>query len=455
MWGGRFDESIDALMARFNHSFRFDQRMWREDIRGSMAWARQLAQAGVISAEERDTLLAGLEAVFAEFADGRFEARPSDEDIHTAVERRLGELVGPVAGKLHTGRSRNDQVATDVRLWTMGAIQRIDDGVRALQQALLTQAEAAGDALMPGYTHLQRAQPVLLAHWLLSHFWSLQRDRERLADCAKRTAVLPLGSGAIAGTPLAIDRQALAADLGMAAISPNSMDAVSDRDFIAEFLFCAALIGVHLSRLAEDMIIYSSAEFGFVTLADAYSTGSSLMPQKKNPDSFELLRGKAGRLIGDLATLLIVLKGLPSAYNKDLQEDKEPLFDAADTLELALPVAAGAVATARFRYEHMRAALDNAMLATDVADYLVARGVPFREAHHVVGRLVREAEQRGVALSALPLDVFLAAHPACGADVLQVFNVDRSVAQRRVPGATAPEAVHEQIVQARRCMTER
>jgi len=449
MWGGRFDEGIDALMARFNNSFPFDRRMWREDIRGSMAWARQLAQADVLSAEERDALLAGLEAVFAEFADGRFEARPTDEDIHTAVERRLGEIVGAVAGKLHTGRSRNDQVATDVRLWTIGAIQRVDKGVRALQQALLAQAEAAGDALMPGYTHLQRAQPVLLAHWLLSHFWPLQRDRERLADCAKRTAVLPLGSGAIAGTPLAIDRLALAADLGMAAISPNSIDAVSDRDFIAEFLFCAVLIGTHLSRLAEDMIIYSSAEFGFVVLADAYSTGSSLMPQKKNPDSFELLRGKTGRLTGDLVTVLTVLKGLPSAYDKDLQEDKEPLLD------LALPVAAGAVATAHFRHDRMRVALDDAMLATDVADYLVARGVPFREAHYVVGRLVREAEQRGVALSALPLDVFLAAHPACDNDVLRVFDVDRSAAQRRVPGATAPEAVREQIVQARRCVEER
>ncbi|MCS6842576.1 MAG: argininosuccinate lyase [Roseiflexus sp.] len=454
MWGGRFDERIDTLMARFNNSFPFDQRLWREDIRGSMAWTRQLAQAGVISAEERDTLLAGLEAVFAEFADGRFEAHPTDEDIHTAVERRLGEIVGAVAGKLHTGRSRNDQVATDVRLWTIGAIQRIDNGLRTLQQALLAQAEAAGDALMPGYTHLQRAQPVLLAHWLLSHFWPLQRDRERLADCAKRTAVLPLGSGALAGTSLAIDRMALAADLGMATISPNSIDAVSDRDFIAEFLFCAALIGAHLSRLAEDMIMYSSAEFGFVVLADAYSTGSSLMPQKKNPDSFELLRGKAGRLIGDLTTMLTVLKGLPSAYNKDLQEDKEPLFDAADTLELALPVAAGAVATARFRHDRMRAALDDAMLATDVADYLVARGVPFREAHSVVGRLVREAEQRGVALSMLPREVFLTAHPACDDGVLQVFNVDRSVAQRRVSGATAPEAVREQIAQARRCVEE-
>ncbi len=450
MWGGRFDEGIDALMARFNNSFSFDQRMWREDIRGSMAWARQLAGAGVLSVEERDTLLAGLEAVYAEFDEGRFVARATDEDIHTAVERRLGEIVGSVAGKLHTGRSRNDQVATDVRLWTLGAIERINDSIRALQQALLTQAESAGNALMPGYTHLQRAQPVLVAHWLLAHFWPLQRDRERLADCAKRTAVLPLGSGALAGTPLTIDRMALAAGLGMATVSPNSIDAVSDRDFIAEFLFCAALIGTHLSRLAEDMIIYSSAEFGFVVLADAYSTGSSLMPQKKNPDSFELLRGKSGRLTGHLVTILTVLKGLPSAYNKDLQEDKEPLFDAADTLELALPVAAGAIATAQFRYDRMRAALDDAMLATDVADYLVARGVPFREAHRVVGKLVREAEQRQVTLSALPLDVFRAAHPSFSDDILQVFDGDHSVAQRCVPGATAPEAVQAQLIQARR-----
>lgn len=452
MWGGRFSEGLDELMARFNNSFPFDRRMWSEDIRGSMAWARQIAQAGVITAAERDALLAGLEAVHNEFAAGNFVPRDSDEDIHTAVERRLGEIAGPVAGKLHTGRSRNDQVATDIRLWTLGAIQRVDAGLRGLQQALFTQAEAAGHALIPGYTHLQRAQPVLLAHWLLSYFWPLQRDRERLADCARRAAVLPLGSGAIAGTPLAVDRAALAADLGMIAISPNSIDAVSDRDFVAEFLFCATLIGTHLSRLAEDMVIYSSTEFGFVTLADAYSTGSSLMPQKKNPDSFELLRGKAGRLTGSLITLLTVLKGLPSAYDKDLQEDKEPLFDAADTLELSLAVASGAIATARFRHDRMRAALDDAMLATDIADYLVDRGVPFREAHRVVGGLVREAEQRGVTLSALPFEAFRVAHPVCDEDILDVFDLDRSAATRRVPGATAPDAVQAQLAQARMCL---
>jgi argininosuccinate lyase len=449
MWGGRFSGGMDARMALFNNSFPFDRRMWAEDIRGSMAWARQLAAAGVITDAERDELLRGLAAVRDEFASGSFQPQPTDEDIHTAVERRLGEVVGAVAGKLHTGRSRNDQVATDVRLWVLGAIRRADAALRELQNALLAQAVAAGDALMPGYTHMQRAQPVLLAHWLLSHFWPLQRDRERLADCARRTAVLPLGSGALAGTPLKIDRAALAAELGFAAPSPNSLDAVSDRDFAAEFLFCAALIGVHVSRLAEDMIVYSTTEYGFVTLDDAYSTGSSLMPQKKNPDSFELLRGKSGRLVGDLVALLTVLKGLPSAYDKDLQEDKEPLFDAADTLELALPVAAGAIATARFNHERMRAALDDAMLATDLADYLVERGVPFREAHKAVGALVREAEQRSVTLSALPLDVFQRINAAFGEDVHAVFDPARSAAARSVAGATGPEAVRVQLRMAR------
>jgi argininosuccinate lyase len=449
MWGGRFSETMSERMARFNNSYPFDCRMWDEDIRGSLAWARQIHAAGIVSAEELAELTRGLDAVRAEFAAGHFAALPSDEDIHSAVERRLGELVGAVAGKLHTGRSRNDQVATDVRLWVLGAIERADAALRELQGALLAQAEAAGDALMPGYTHLQRAQPILLAHWLLGHFWPIERDRARFADCARRTAVLPLGAGALAGTPLDIDRDALAQDLGFAAASPNSLDAVSDRDFVAEFLFCAALAGIHLSRLAEDIVLYSTSEFGFVTLADAYSTGSSLMPQKKNPDSFELARGKAGRLIGDLVALLTVLKGLPSTYDKDMQEDKQPLFDAADTLELALPVAASAIATARFNHQRMRAALGESMLATDLADYLVARGAPFREAHHAVGALVREAEGRGVALSALPLSSYRSTHPAFGDDVTSVFDFARSAAARRALGGTAPKAVREQIVRAK------
>ncbi len=449
MWGGRFTEGLDARMARFNSSFPFDRAMWAEDIRGSRAWAGQLLAAKVITEAEHAALDAGLAQVHDEFAENRFAALPSDEDIHTAVERRLAELVGAPALKLHTGRSRNDQVATDIRLWTLGAIARLDACLAELQTALVTQAEAAGTALIPGYTHMQRAQPVLLAHYLLSYFWPLQRDRERLADCARRAAVLPLGSGAIAGTPLRIDRDALAQTLGMREPSANSMDATGDRDFIAELLFCCALVGVHISRLAEDMVIYATSEFGFVRLADAYSTGSSLMPQKKNPDSFELLRGKSGRLIGSLVTLLTVLKGLPSAYDKDLQEDKEPLFDAVATLELALPVAAGAIATATFNTDRMRAALDDAMLATDVADYLVDRGVPFREAHKIVGILVREAEVRATVISQLPYDVYRAASDVFAEDVLDVFDADRSAASRSVPGATAPESVAAQLARAR------
>ncbi len=455
MWGGRFSGSIDERMARFNNSYPFDSRLWNEDIRGSQAWARQLAAAGIITPDELEALTQGLQAVWKEFAEGRFQALPSDEDIHTAVERRLGELAGEVAGKLHTGRSRNDQVATDTRLWTIATIERLCETIRGVQKALIVQAEAAGDALMPGYTHLQRAQPILLAHWLLSHFWPLQRDYERLADCAKRAQVLPLGSGALAGTPLNIDRSALADSLGFLSISPNSLDGVSDRDFVAELLFCAALTGVHLSRLAEDIIIYSTSEFGFVTLDDAYATGSSLMPQKKNPDSMELTRGKSGRLVGNLVGVLTAMKGLPSTYNKDMQEDKEALFDSADTLELTLQVVAGAVETARFNYERMQSALDDAMLATDVADYLVERGVPFREAHKAVGALVRAAETRRVTLSELPFDAYRGVHPTFDEDVLDVFDPARSVASRSVPGATGPDAVREQLAQARACMPEK
>ncbi|NOK61893.1 MAG: Argininosuccinate lyase [Chloroflexi bacterium AL-W] len=454
MWGGRFSGTIDEHMARFNNSFAFDHRMWDEDIRGSMAWARQLAHAGILTPDELLAILRGLETVRAEFAKRHFVVHPSDEDIHTAVERRLTEIVGDVAGKLHTGRSRNDQVATDTRLWTLGALRRVECALRDVQNALLTQAEAAKTALMPGYTHLQRAQPVLTTHWLLSHFWRLERDHARLVECLERTSTLPLGSGALAGTSLDIDRSVLAKDLGFNAISFNSLDAVSDRDFIVEWLFCAAMIGVHLSQLAEDLIIYSSTEFGFVTLDEAFATGSSLMPQKKNPDSLELTRGKAGRLIGNLVTLLTLLKGLPSTYNKDLQEDKEPLFDAVDTLELTLPVVAGVIRTSRFHYNRMREALDDGMLATDVADYLVEHGVPFREAHRVVGVLVSEAETRQVQLSKLSLEVYRAVHPAFDDDIYMVFNLDRSAAARRVPGATSAEAVQEQLKQARACLRE-
>jgi argininosuccinate lyase len=449
MWGGRFSKSIDDKFAYLNASFRFDWRLYDADIRGSIAYAKALARANIITESERDALIDGLQRVKQEFDTRTFEAKSTDEDIHTAVERRLGELVGAVAGKLHTGRSRNDQVATDVRLFTLDAIRITHHALRDLQSAIVEQAEKHLDFIMPGYTHVQRAQPVLFAHWLMSFFWMLERDSERLSDCAARVSVLPLGAGAIAGNALGIDREFLAHELGFARISENSVDAVSDRDFIAEFLFDAALLGVHLSRLGEDLVLYSSAEFGFITMDDGYATGSSLMPQKKNPDAMELARGKAGRLIGNLTTLLTVLKGLPSSYDKDLQEDKEPLFDAVDTLDALLPVVAGVIRTMRVNADVMRAALDEAMLATDLADYLVRKGMPFREAHRKVGEAVKLAEARAVALSELSADEYAKIAPEFGADVKDVFDFNTSLAAREIIGGTGPNAVREQIARAK------
>jgi argininosuccinate lyase len=452
LWGGRFEKPTDALMEKFNASFGFDWRLYDADIRGSIAYARALARAGLLTDAEADELARGLEIVRDEFARGAFEPKPSDEDIHTAVERRLHELVGTVAGKLHTGRSRNDQVATDTRLFVLDALKRLDAHLRGLQRALVEQAEAHLDALMPGYTHLRRAQPILFAHYLLSFFWMLDRDRARLADLKTRVAVLPLGSGALAGNPFDIDQEFLARELGFERVADNSLDAVSDRDFIAELLFDAALVQIHLSRLAEDLIIYSSDEFGFIVIDDAYATGSSLMPQKKNPDALELVRGKTGRVVGDLNTLLVVLKGLPSTYDKDLQEDKEPLFDALDTLEMTLPITTGIIATLRVNAERMRAALDDSLLATDLADYLVRRGVPFREAHRRVGEVVKLAETRGVRLSALSPEEWHTLASEFEADVKEVFDFERSIEQRAGVGGTAREAVQAQIAKARaRC----
>jgi argininosuccinate lyase len=471
MWGGRFSKKIDNQFAQLNASFHFDWRLYDADIRASVAYARALARAQFITDAERDRLVDGLTRVKREF-DARtrtlssrlaeatatreqgesvqpFEAKPNDEDIHTAVERRLGELVGSVAGKLHTGRSRNDQVATDARLFVLDAIRHTQSAICNLQSAIVEKAEQHLDVLMPGYTHLQRAQPILFSHWLMAYFWMLQRDHERFADCAERVAVLPLGAGALAGNALGIDRAFLARELGFPHLSENSVDAVSDRDFIAEFLFDAALLGVHLSRLGEDVVLYSSAEFGFVTMDDAYATGSSLMPQKKNPDAMELARGKAGRLIGDLTTLLAVLKGLPSSYDKDLQEDKEPLFDAVDTLAALLPVVAGVVRTLRVNADKMRAALDASMLATDLADYLVRRGVPFRAAHRQVGDAVKLAEARGVTLADLSPDEYKKIAPEFGADVKEVFDFARSIASREIVGGTGANAVRGQITRAK------
>ncbi|MCS6772508.1 MAG: argininosuccinate lyase [Thermoflexales bacterium] len=449
LWGGRFSGALDAQMKQFNDSISFDIRLWEADITGSMAYARALARAGLLTDDELRTLLDGLAAIRAEFAQGAFAVQPTDEDIHTAVERRLKELVGEVAGKLHTGRSRNDQVATDLRLFALKATYELIGALLKVQEALLTQAEPHTETLMPGYTHLQRAQPVSFAHWCLSHFWPLARDADRMLDCARRTAALPLGSGALAGNPFGIARHALARDLGFHAITQNSIDGVGDRDFVAELLFDCALIGVHLSQLAEDLIVFSTAEFGFVTFDDAFATGSSLMPQKKNPDAMELARGKSGRLIGNLVSVLTMLKGLPMAYNKDLQEDKEPLFDSLDTLRLTLPVVAGAVRTLRVNAERMAAALEPAMLATDVAEYLVRKGVPFREAHHLTGRAVALAEQRGISLQDLTPSDWRSISPQFGTDVAQVFDFRQSLASRAVDGGTAPEAVRRQLRSAR------
>lgn len=452
LWGGRFAGETDELVARYNASLPFDVRLVDEDIDGSIAWARALVGAGVLDASEAARLVEGLEAVRAEFDAGQFAAAPGDEDIHTAVERRLTELVGPLGGRLHTGRSRNDQVATDFRLWVMRACDALLGEVAALQRALLASAEAHLHLPMPGYTHLQQAQPVTWGHWALSHFWPLERDRGRLRQARAAASVLPLGSGALAGSGFPVDRAALAAALGFDRVAPNSIDAVADRDFAADFLYACAMTGIHLARLSEQLILFSSAEFGFVALPDAYSTGSSLMPQKKNPDTLELTRGKAGRLLGHLTGLLATLKGLPSAYDKDLQEDKEPVFDAADTLTLALPVMAGLIGALEVRPERMRAALAQAgggLFATDLADYLVERGVPFREAHALVGRAVRRAEALGVGLDALPPAEWQAIHPLLGGDLSALFDVRAALGRRRAEGGTAPEALARQVARAK------
>lgn len=452
LWGGRFTDQTNALVHRYHASIGYDIRLYDEDITGSIAWAEALFEAGLLAAAERDALVGGLERVRQEFAAGAFIVEDGDEDIHSAVERRLTEIVGPVGGKLHTGRSRNDQVATDFRLWTMRACVRLDGLVAGVQDALIAGAADALTLAMPGYTHLQHAQPVTWGHWILSHFWPLTRDRQRLAAVRRTAAVLPLGAGALAGTAYPIDRERLAIRLGFDAVTANSLDAVSDRDFAAEFLFAAALLGVHLSRLSEQLILFSSAEFGFVRLADAYSTGSSIMPQKKNPDTLEVTRGKSGRLIGHLSGFLATLKGLPSSYDKDLQEDKEPAFDAFDTLEMALPVMAGLLGTLELRPERMAAQLEAGLLATELADYLVRRGVPFREAHHLVGQVVRLAEARETTIADLTAEDLRSVSPHFGPDAASVLSVAAALAARSVTGGTAPAALSEQLAAARRAV---
>ncbi len=448
LWGGRFTDASDRRMRHFCDSIDFDRRLIIADVKGSIAYANALQRAGCLEAAERDSLIDGLNRILQEAEAGELSYAERDEDIHTAVERRLTELMGPVAGKVHTGRSRNDQVSADLRLYLLGEIQSLDRALVELQSAIVDKSQQHLGVLMPGYTHMQQAQPVLFSHWLMSFFWKLQRDRERLVCVRRRTAVMPLGAGAIAGNPFGLDRLALAAELGFDAVSENSVDAVSDRDFMVEFLAAAALVQVHLSGLAEDLIVWSSREFGFTGLDEAFTTGSSLMPQKRNPDVLELMRAKSGRLTGHLVSMLTVLKGLPSGYSRDLQEDKEALFDALDTLSEELPLAAGIVRTLQIDSDRMAAALDEAMLATDLADYLVRKGIPFRESHRLVGMAVKRAEDRDCRLSELEWAQYQSIDSRFGQDLYAVFDFEASVGRRTALGGTARSAVEAQIAQA-------
>ena len=452
LWGGRFAGGPSPLLDAINRSIGTDFRLWPHDIRLSKAWAGALGLAGVLTVDESTALQQGLDRVAQRLADG---AQPvaTDEDIHTMIDRLLHEEAGSVASKLHTGRSRNDQVATASRLWTMDACARLDAAVRELQASLLAQAESLTDAILPAYTHLQRAQPVSGAHWLLAHFWPLDRDRTRFANARLGTAVMPLGSGAIAGSAFPVPRDVLKTALDFVAVSPNSIDATGDRDFVAETLFACTMTAVHCSRIAEDLIIYGTSEFGFVKFGDGFSTGSSMMPQKRNPDVFELARGSGARLIGDLVSLLGTIKGLPSGYSKDLQDDKRALFNAVDLLMLVLPAMAGAIAELRFDRVRMRAAVSSAMMATDLADYLVKKGVTFRDAHGAVGSLVRQAEEAGIELDALPTERFTAAHALFGDDARDALGADASLAARDIAGGTGPNAVAAQLVAARARLT--
>ena len=451
LWGGRFSTPTAAALEALNRSIGTDYRLWPFDINLSQAWAVALWGAGVLTLEESKKIERGLSAVGQKLAAG---AQPiaSDEDVHTLIDRMLHYEIGDVASKLHTGRSRNDQVATAARLWSMDACTKLDASARALQQVMVDQAAAVEDVLMPSYTHMQRAQPVSAAHWMLSHFWPLERDRARIAGASRAAAVLPLGSGAIAGCAFPISRVLLQGSLGFSSVSQNSIDAVGDRDFVAELLFAVAMMATHLSRLAEDLIIYGSSEFGFVQFGDAFTTGSSMMPQKRNPDALELARGSGARAIGDLTTLLATLKGLPGGYNKDLQDDKRVLFDAVDTILLVLPAVAGALQEIRFNVKRMRAALSSSMMATDLADYLVEKGASFREAHLAIGSLIRESEKEDCELDTLPLSSFKTAHPSFDDDVLDWLEPTRSGARRDVPGGTGPTAVSAQLRAAREAL---
>ena len=453
LWGGRFSGEADAGFVEFNSSFDFDRRLFAADVRASFAHCAGLLGAGVLSRDEATTITSALQTILERgLADAEYFSAPA-EDVHSFVEARLVELIGDTGRKLHTGRSRNDQVATDFRLWLRDESDAVVAALRLAQEALLGLAESHRDAVIPGYTHLQRAQPVLFAHWCLAYFEMLTRDRERLADARKRLNVMPLGAAALAGTSYPIDREAAARELGFAAVSRNSLDAVSDRDFCVEFAGACSLVMVHLSRLAEDIIIYSTTEFGFFELSDAVATGSSLMPQKKNPDSMELVRGKAGRVFGHTLSLLTMLKGLPLAYNKDMQEDKEAVFDTADTVTSCLAVTATVLRNLRVKEERTRdAAAKGFMNATELADYLVRKGVAFREAHETVGRIVLRAVERGVELQALPLNELREFSSIIDQDVFEALSLERTLATKSQLGGTSRGQVTEALAAARASM---
>jgi argininosuccinate lyase len=448
LWGGRFGSGPAPEFDALNNSIGVDFRLWPYDVQASKAWAVALWGAGVLTLDESKALERGLDAVADRLEQGE-PIQAGDEDIHTMIDRLLHEEIGDVASKLHTGRSRNDQVATAARLWAMNACKQLDGAIRQLQQVIVDRATELEGAIMPGYTHLQRAIPVSTAHWLLAHFWPLERDRQRLRAAYRGAAALPLGSGAVAGCAYPISRTLLQGTLGFDTVTPNSMDAVSDRDFVAELLFVCALTGAHLSRFAEDLIIYGSSEFGFVQFGDTFTSGSSMMPQKRNPDALELARGAAARLLGDHVTLLATIKGLPSSYNKDLQDDKRALFDATDTLLLVLPAFKGALAECTFQKERMSAAVSSSMMATDLADYLVRRGATFREAHKAVGGLIRRMEIDRCELQQLPASAFAEAHPLFGKDIAEALSARHSLDQREVEGGTGPNAVKAQLDAAR------
>ncbi|HEX6730444.1 MAG TPA: argininosuccinate lyase [Pyrinomonadaceae bacterium] len=451
LWGGRFTGESDPAFAAFNRSFAFDARLFEVDVQASLAYSAALQKAGIISATDASAIKSGLEKINASAKSSEdYFADPSVEDVHTFVEARLVELIGDTGRKLHTGRSRNDQVATDLRLWMRQAIDELTVRLSETQTALLDFAETNRQTVVPGYTHLQRAQPVLLAHWCLAYFEMLARDRERIADVRRRVNVLPLGSAALAGTSFPIDRETLARELGFDEVSKNSLDAVSDRDFCVEFLSACSLVMIHLSRLAEDIIIYSTSEFGFFELGDAIATGSSLMPQKKNPDSMELVRGKAGRVVGNLQAMLTTLKGLPLAYNKDMQEDKEAVFEAFDTVGACLRVSSTVLKNISVNGDRAGAAAATGyMNATELADYLVRKGVPFREAHAVVGKVVMRAIELGKELEQLEVMELKTFSPVFDNDVYESLTIEQTLRSKSVTGGTSPDAVDRAMSEAR------